>query len=284
MPVTTLLHSGSISVIDYQCSATPADPPFVEVHDGDSISYVHSGSFGYCGGRGQTHELVAGSVLVGRRGDEYLCRHDHHAGGDRCLAFFLSPALADAVGGGAGVWRSGGLPPLAELVTIGELARATARDGNDIGLDELGLLLAARFVGVVARRRRAASTTLRPSDHRRAVQAAQWIDAHSQRAIDLDSAANEAALSPFHFLRVFAGVLGVTPHQYLVRCRLRHAARRLADDDSCSITDVAFDVGFGDVSNFVRTFHRAAGVSPRQFRALKSADRKILQDRLGTRY
>ena len=56
-------------------------------------------------------------------------------------------------------------------------------------------------------------------------------------------------------------MLGVTPHQYLVRSRLRHAARLLADD-GISVTDVAYDVGFGDLSNFVRTFHRAAGVSP----------------------
>ena len=75
----------------------------------------------------------------------------------------------------------------------------------------------------------------------------------------------------------------MTPHQYLVRSRLRHAARRLADDDS-PITDIAYDVGFGDLSNFVRTFHRAAGASPMRFRqAAKQGsrgDRKIFQDRL----
>ena len=65
-------------------------------------------------------------------------------------------------------------------------------------------------------------------------------------------------------------MLGVTPHQYLVRSRLRHAARLLADDDR-PITDVALDVGFGDLSNFVRTFHRAAGVSPRRFRQARAA-------------
>ena len=46
-----------------------------------------------------------------------------------------------------------------------------------------------------------------------------------------------------------------------MRSRLRHAARRLADDDS-PVTEIAYDVGFGDLSNFVRTFHRAAGASP----------------------
>jgi AraC-like DNA-binding protein len=97
--------------------------------------------------------------------------------------------------------------------------------------------------------------------------------------VDLTSAARAVGLSPFHFLRVFAGVLGVTPHQYLVRARLRHAARMLADDTR-SITDVALDVGFGDLSNFVRTFHRAAGVSPSGFRRAARGDRKILQETL----
>jgi AraC-like DNA-binding protein len=111
------------------------------------------------------------------------------------------------------------------------------------------------------------------------VEAALWIDAHSHQAIDLESAARAAGVSPFHFLRLFARVLGVTPHQYLVRSRLRHAARLLAHDAG-SITDVAYDVGFGDLSNFVRTFHRAAGVSPRRFRQTAKGRRKIFQDRL----
>jgi AraC-like DNA-binding protein len=86
-------------------------------------------------------------------------------------------------------------------------------------------------------------------------------------------------LSPFHFLRLFARVLGVTPHQYLVRCRLRAAARLLADP-RISVTAIAYDVGFGDLSNFVRTFRRAAGVSPRDFRRAAKGERKILQDRI----
>jgi AraC-like DNA-binding protein len=74
-------------------------------------------------------------------------------------------------------------------------------------------------------------------------------------------------------------VLGITPHQSLVRSRLRHAARLLSDDDR-PITDVAYDVGFGDLSNFVRTFHRAAGVSPLKFRQASRGKRKIFQERL----
>ena len=116
-------------------------------------------------------------------------------------------------------------------------------------------------------------------DRRRAVETALWIDAHSHQQIDLEDAAGQADISPFHFLRLFGSVLGVTPHQYLVRSRLRHAARLLADDER-SVTDVAYDVGFEDLSNFVRTFHRAAGVSPRRFREASRGMRKIFQERL----
>ena len=143
------------------------------------------------------------------------------------------------------------------------------------------MALASRFVDIASGRSTARSEA-RARDRGRAVEAARWLEAHATEAIDLTSAARAVGLSPFHFLRVFANVLGVTPHQYLVRARLRRAARLLADD-SRSITDVAFDVGFGDLSNFVRTFHRAAGVSPGRFRRAARGDRKILQERLTAR-
>jgi len=122
---------------------------------------------------------------------------------------------------------------------------------------------------------------VRAHDRRRAVEAALWIDANSHDPIDLESAAGEFGLSSFHFLRLFAKVLGVTPHQYLIRSRLRRAARLLAENTR-PITEVALDVGFADLSNFVRTFHRAAAVSPRGFRQAAKGDRGIFRDMLAT--
>src|SRR6476661_10513593 len=273
---TTLLQRGSISVSDFRCSAAPGDKPFVERFPGHSISYVRKGSFG-CQTRGRSFELVAGSILVGYPGDEYLCTHDHVCG-DECLSFFLDPELVETIGDRTEAWRIGSAPPLPELMVLGELAQAAACGRSDIGLDEVGQVFASRFVEVVSGRpHQPVATPAR--DRRRAVETALWIDAHSHQQIDLEQAAGQAGISPFHFLRLFSSVLGVTPHQYLVRSRLRHAARLLADDDT-SITDVAYDVGFGDLSNFVRTFHRAAGVSPLRFRQASRGDRKIFQERL----
>jgi len=277
MPATRRLKSGALSVDDYRCSIGPADSPFTEVFEDFSISFVQSGSFG-CHAQGRSFELVPGSILVGHPGDEYLCTHEHRAGGDVCISFHLEPALIDAVGCRTAFWKIGSLPPLAELVVLGELARAAADGRSDIGLEEVGLWLVGRFTQIVSDRKQ---DRVEPHarDRRRAVEAALWLDEHSHEPVDLESAASEAGLSPFHFLRLFSDVLGVTPHQYLVRSRLRHAARLLAGDGP-SITDVAFEVGFGDLSNFMRTFQRAAGMTPRRFRRASRADRKILQDRL----
>ncbi|MBC7973397.1 MAG: AraC family transcriptional regulator, partial [Myxococcales bacterium] len=108
------LHAGAaMSVIDFRCTARPGDPAFVEHHHAHSLSYVHSGSFGLRA-RGRAYDLVAGSVMVGHPGDEYLCSHDHVCG-DHCLSFQLGPATVEATGDHAAAWRLGSLPPLPEL-------------------------------------------------------------------------------------------------------------------------------------------------------------------------
>ena len=246
---------------------------------------MRKGSFGYRT-RGQYFELVAGSVLVGRAGDEYVCSHDHVCG-DECLSFQLAPELVEAIGDHKSIWSIGALPPVPELMVLAELADAAAARRSEVALDEAGLLMAARFVevagGAVSAKFVSSDASGRPSIPR-ATAGARWrrpcgSRQHAHQAVDLDGISRQAGLSPFHFLRLFARVLGVTPHQYLVRCRLRRAARLLADP-ARSVTDVAYDVGFVDLSNFVRTFRRAAGVCPRAFRSAAKGERKILQDRI----
>jgi AraC-like DNA-binding protein len=276
MTAQTILHNGLLTVVDYRCSAGPADRPFVEQHKGYSLSYVRSGSFG-CRAQGREFELVAGAVMVGRPGDEYMCTHDH-VRGDECLSFQFAPELIDRLGRSDSIWRAACAPPLAPLMVLGELAQACAEGVSDIGLDEAGVLFAARFVEMSSGEN-CGSLRAGARDRRRAVEAALWIEEHAHESVDLEQAAEAARLSAFHFLRVFARVLGVTPHQYLLRTRLRRAARMLAGNER-SITDIALDVGFADLSNFVRTFGRAAGVSPRAFRALAHRERKNFQDRL----
>jgi AraC-like DNA-binding protein len=277
MSSTTLLQRPSMRVSDFRCTAVPGEKPFVEQHRCHSISFVRKGSFGYHS-RGRAHELVVGSLLVGAPGREFVCTHDHVCG-DECLSFFFEPDLIETIGDHSETWEVGAAPPLAELMVVGELAQAVADGTSDVGLDEVGQLLAQRFVEVMSGKARG-PVKVSTRDRRRAVETALWIDAHSHEDIELEDAAAQAGVSTFHFLRAFSAVLGVTPHQYLLRSRLRHAARLLAEEER-AVTDIAYDVGFADLSNFVRTFHRAAGVSPLKFRQASQGMRNIFQARLG---
>jgi AraC family transcriptional regulator len=273
-------ESPSLTVVDYRCTARPSDRPFVELHERSSLSFVRTGSFG-CRIGSQVQELVAGAVLVGRCGDEYTCTHEHHAGGDECLSFQLAPELAATLRPTS--LRSGSVPPLPELMVLGELAHAAASGACNLGVDEVALGFIARFAGLgdsgASSRGRPDPGPMLARDRRRVVRAALWLEQHAHEAISLDDVAAQAERSPFHFLRLFSRVLGVSPHQYLVRVRLARAAVLLAERER-SVTDVAYAVGFGDLSNFVRTFRRAAGVSPTGFRRAARGDRKILQERI----
>jgi AraC-like DNA-binding protein len=275
---TRVLHSSaSLAVIDYRCDAGPGDRPFLEQYERTSLSFVRKGSFG-CQMQRRQHQLVAGAVLVGRSGDEFMCTHDHAHGGDECLSFQLAPELAARLERRTRAFQSASVPPLSELMVWSELASAAVSGESSLGVEEVGLVLAAQYVRLCGgETERLARVTA--SERRRAVRAAQWIEAHAAEPITLDDSAAEVKLSPFHFLRSFSRVLGVSPHQYLVRTRLRHAARMLAEH-SASITEIAYCVGFADLSNFTRTFTRAAGVSPRAFRRAARGERKILQERI----
>jgi AraC family transcriptional regulator len=59
----------------------------------------------------------------------------------------------------------------------------------------------------------------------------------------------------------------VTPHQYLLRLRLQRAAFRLRIEPA-KVVDIALESGFGDVSNFNRSFRAEFGVTPRIWRKL----------------
>jgi hypothetical protein len=117
MSSSTLLQRPSITVSDFRCTAVPGDRPYVELHRSHSISFVRKGSFGYQS-RGRSHELVAGSLLIGFPDTEFVCTHDHVCG-DECLSFFFEPELVENISNRREAWNVGAMPPLAELMVLG---------------------------------------------------------------------------------------------------------------------------------------------------------------------
>jgi AraC family transcriptional regulator len=164
---SSLLHAGAVSAFDYRCSFGPGDKPFSEVHGGFSIAYVRRGGFA-CTAHGRSYDLTAGSLMIGRPGDEYICSHDHHVCGDECLYFVFAPELVEAIAPDLNLWRARALPPLANVVVAGELAQAVAEGRSDISLEEAGLPRALPQPRTTSRRR--------DQSHRRAalIAAAWW--------------------------------------------------------------------------------------------------------------
>jgi AraC family transcriptional regulator len=100
----------------------------------------------------------------------------------------------------------------------------------------------------------------------RAVQAAiEHIARHLDDALELEALARLACLSPFHFHRVFRGMVGETPLELARRLRLERAAWRLRDQRR-AVTEIAFDAGYETHEAFTRAFRAAYSTSPRGFR------------------
>jgi len=95
--------------------------------------------------------------------------------------------------------------------------------------------------------------------------ACRSISAHFEENHSLTSLAAEARMSPFYFARVFSELVGEPPHRYVLRMRLRHAARML--NDGARVTEAAVKSGFSDVNHFSKTFQRRFGVPPSRYSA-----------------
>ncbi len=276
-----LIHSEShLNVTDYRCEARPRDAPFEEVHRSYCVAFVRKGSFS-CRARNHDFDLVPGSFFIGSPGETFVCSHAHHAGRDECLSFDFDQQAIEELGGSRRFWRQIAIPPLTASAPLGALAQATLDGRCLLSPFEAGLFLTSRLIDLWRGRQRGQPT---PSDRdrRRCIDTALWLEANSSSMVSLAKVSMIAGLSAFHFLRVFKAVIGASPHQYLIGCRLRRAVQTLSETDM-SITAVAQEVGFQDLSNFVRTFGRQMGMSPGRFRRDCRRDRNILQERLRSR-
>ena len=261
-------------VADVVCTCGPQDRRFEEQHPFFTIAVVVAGTFQYRGslnGPGLAEELMTpGSLLLGNAGQSFECGHEHGLG-DRCLSFRYSRDYFERVAADAGISPSQRnfprlrLPPLEHLSPVIAGACAGLVRACQLRWDELSVRLAAETVKRV-HGLSASESAVPPSTVARVTRTVRMIERQADSELPLESLAREAGLSPYHFLRAFARLTGVTPHQYVRRMRLREAAVRLASEKE-KVLDVAFDCGFGDVSNFNRAFRSEFGANPRSWKA-----------------
>jgi AraC family transcriptional regulator len=263
------LASGSgWRVLDVVCSAGPGDRPFEERHDGVCIAAVTQGTFRYRCSLGSA-VLAPGALLLGNDCYCFECSHEHGTG-DRCLSFRLAPEFLEKVAGSVPGARRASfsvprLPPNDRFLPVIAAAEAARDDGDAEAFEELALRVAGSVLGVLAERKsRAPAPSAR--DERRVSAALRYIEAQADRPVALAELADVAAMSPYHFLRTFRALVGMTPHQFILRTRMNRAAVRLRRTSE-NVSAIAFGAGFGDLSTFNRRFQRIFGASPRVYRA-----------------
>jgi AraC family transcriptional regulator len=94
----------------------------------------------------------------------------------------------------------------------------------------------------------------------------EYMEAHLQDNLSLDQLARETHYSRGHFLRMFRAATGMTPHQYLTKCRIERAKRMLRDEDDASLIDIAACCGFSSQSHMTRLFREQTGMTPGAFK------------------
>ena len=255
------------TVADVVCTSGPQDRPFEERHTHFTIAIVLAGGFQYRSARGRGL-MTSGSLMLGNEGDCFVCGHQHGEG-DRCVSFWYAADYFERLAADAGArgrpaaFSVPRLPPLPMLSPL--VARAGAGAiGAGVPWEELAVTLAASTVkaaaGISSNQDR-----FPPNTEARVARAVRAIDRYPSAPLTLGHLARQAGLSPYHFLRTFERVTGITPHQYVRRARLREAGTRLVAEPG-KVLDLALDSGFGDVSNFNRAFRAEFGMSPIAFR------------------
>jgi AraC-like DNA-binding protein len=106
---------------------------------------------------------------------------------------------------------------------------------------------------------------LRHEGFRRLCHARDRLQDLSEPSPSIAELAREARISPFHFIRQFESVFGVTPHQFRIEARL-DAAKHLLAMGHYSVTDVCMEVGFSSVGSFSALFTRRVGEAPSAYR------------------
>lgn len=96
-----------------------------------------------------------------------------------------------------------------------------------------------------------------------------YIDANIRNDISLEDLAVIAGYSLFHFARKFTATMGIAPHRYVNQARMKVAMTELVAG-KLPLAEIAFNAHFSSQASFTRAFHRATGMTPREYRRRRS--------------
>lgn len=240
--------------------------PVEEIGERWSASFVERGAFDLLVD-GHRWRLGPGDVLLIHPGMRYRVDHAEHGFDDVCLSVHYPGSRVDGSDpespDRSRTWARARAPVLRADHRLRYLHWGLRR-----ALDGAAALLAetcaAELFREIPEPHAAPTRAPRPrtfADRAERIHAARAIiERRYGEALRLDALADAVGMSTFHFARLFAGMIGMPPHRFLLETRLRAAAAMLREGRS--VTETCYACGFGDLSHFSRAFARHHGRSP----------------------
>ncbi|QSQ13722.1 AraC family transcriptional regulator [Myxococcus landrumensis] len=213
------------------------------------------------------------------------------SGGTQVVSFFLDPRRLASLHGepstedalrrlGPSKLRD---PLVRELLRASDEALREDRGPSRIEVETLATVLASRLLRLDGQRHRARSLSgaLAPWQVQRVT---DFVEAHLEESLGLESLAAVVGLSPSHFSRSFKRETGTTPHQFVLARRLERA-RELLVTTALPLADIAQRIGVSSQSHFTALFRARFSVTPARFRRAEASPPKrgFTTKRVGTR-
>lgn len=111
--------------------------------------------------------------------------------------------------------------------------------------------------------------------YERVVKAKLYIDSNYAEKIDIEKVAGAACFSKYHFIRLFENAYGLSPHQYLISVRLKHAKKLLLTQP---VKSVCFQIGFDSIPSFSLLFKKNMGITPKEYKEIAKKRREKIKE------
>jgi AraC-like DNA-binding protein len=222
------------SIADLRCTPT-VQRHASGIYTESAVALVLSGIFEHLSDSSACM-AVPGSLVFANKRAEFSCRHQGLEGNRRIVVFFseqLLEPLANDLSLDTPKFQAAWAPPSRLTPQVAGLLLTIARGSPDS--DEAAVALV------------------------------RYINAHFDEPCPLDTLAAVAGMNRFRFARRFRAVTGETANQYVINRRLSAAATRLAATKT-PIAEIAYEVGFNDLSHFDACFRSAFGCPPSVWR------------------
>ena len=228
------------------------------IYTESGVALVLSGTFEHLSDN-RACIAVPGSLVFANKRAEFSCRHQGLERNRRIVVFFseqlLEPLAAD-LQLDEPKFHAAWAPPSRLTPRVAGLFLKIARGAVDS--DEAAVAIAHICLAAAGR---SCSEQASDLDTRRVLDAVRYINAHFAEPCPLDTLATVAKMNRFRFAKRFRAVTGETANQYVINRRLSAAATRLASTQA-PIAQIAFEVGFNDLSHFDACFRSAFGCAP----------------------